>query len=278
MAIEYEAIHWLNYSSYEDLRFYEIGHQKCPAGYGYGPIIRDKYILHYILSGEGYLSMDGKKFPVQEKQAFVIPPGVLGYYQASMEKPWNYIWFQFHGPKATELLKQAGVTRKSPIFVPGASCEELEKCLWDILASPTAEYTCIGKLYEFFQQLILLSTNRQQAPDKADPTLQYVRTVINYISEKYSEPIRIQEIADYCGLDRCYLGKIFKGATGYAPQKYLIMFRMKRAKQLLKDSDIPIQHVGYSVGYNDPLSFSKVFKQETGMSPTDYRNMEKNSD
>lgn len=272
MAVHYEAIYGLNFSFYEDLRFYEMGRQKCPPGYGYGPIIRDKYILHYIISGEGRLEMDGKTIPVHAKQAFVIPPGVLGYYEADRKQPWYYVWMQFHGPKAIELLQKAGITRKNPIFTPNASCDELEKCLLDMLDVPMAEYRCMGKLYEFFQQLIDLSANQPQTAEKADPALQYIRTVIKYISEKYSEPIRIQEIADYCGLDRTYLGKIFKNATGYTPQKYLIMFRMKKAGQLLTETDIPIQHVSYSVGYNDPLSFSKVFRQEMGVSPTEYRN------
>lgn len=277
VAVHYDAIYWLNYSAYEDLRFYEMGRQKCTPGYGYGPIIRDKYILHYIISGEGRLEMDGKTFPVHANQAFVIPPGVLGYYEASMEQPWHYIWLQFHGPKAVELLQKAGITRKNPVFTPDGSCEKLERCLLEMLDMPTAEYSCIGKLYEFFQQLVDLSANQPQAIEKSDSALQYIRTVINYISQKYSEPIRIQEIADYCGLDRTYLGKIFKNATGYTPQKYLIMFRMKKAAQLLKETDIPIQHVSYSVGYNDPLSFSKVFKQEMGDSPTEYRSSRKDS-
>ena len=55
------------------------------------------------------------------------------------------------------------------------------------------------------------------------------------------------------------------------PQEYLIFYRVKKAKQLLKDPDLPIQHIAYSVGYNDPFAFSKVFKKETGISPSQYR-------
>ncbi len=271
MAVHYEALNWLNYSSYEDLRFYEIGHQKCEPGYDYGPIIRDKYILHYIIKGEGHLEMDGHSFPVQEGQAFVIPPGVLGYYQADMEKPWEYIWFIFHGPKATEMLHKAGMTRLHPVFTTTEDCSKLENCLFAILKNPFEEYFAIGKLYECFQQLILLSS-RPAIPEKQiNPSLHYVDMVTQYITEKYSDTVRIQEIADYCGLDRSYLSKLFKNATGLTPQKYLVQFRINRAKELLKNPSMPIQHVGYSVGYHDPLSFSKIFKQEVGIWPSEYR-------
>ena len=109
MALHYEAIHWLNYSNYEDLRFYEIGHQKCEPNYDYGPIIRDKFILHYVVKGKGRLEMDGQVFPVESNQAFVIPADVLSYYQADAAEPWEYIWLQFHGPKAVEILQKAGI-------------------------------------------------------------------------------------------------------------------------------------------------------------------------
>ena len=275
MALHYEAIHWLNYSNYEDLRFYEIGHQKCEPNYDYGPIIRDKYILHYVVRGKGRLEMDGQVFPVESKQAFVIPAGVLCYYQADSAEPWEYIWLQFHGPKAVEILQKAGITRKAPVFIPNASCSELENCLFAMLDNPFSEYATMGKLYEFLQQLITLSSHSaltSVAKDAdVDTGLHYVRMVIQYIREKYSEPIHIQEIADYCGLDRSYLGKLFKTATGQTPQKYLMTHRMKRAGELLLETDMPIRHVGFSVGYNDPLAFSKVFKQETGFSPSEYR-------
>ena len=62
MAVHYDAIHWLNLSSCEDIRFYEIGKQQCERGYSYGPIIRDKYVLHYVLSGEGSLTINQKTF------------------------------------------------------------------------------------------------------------------------------------------------------------------------------------------------------------------------
>lgn len=276
MAPQYEAIYWLNYSNYEDLRFYEIGHQKCEPNYDYGPIIRDKFILHYVVKGKGRLEMDGQVFPAESNQAFVIPADVLSYYQADAAEPWEYIWLQFHGPKALEILQKAGLTRKTPVFVPTASCAELESCLFAMLNNPFSEYATMGKLYEFFQQLITLSAHAAPDCSREDAGLGYVRMVIQYIREKYSEPIHIQEIADYCGLDRSYLGKIFKNATGQTPQKYLMEHRIKRAKELLQDTDMPVRHVGFSVGYNDPLAFSKVFKQETGLSPSEYRTNMKN--
>ena len=67
------------------------------------------------------------------------------------------------------------------------------------------------------------------------------------------------------------VSKLFKNATDMTPQEYRLSFRMNKAKELLKDSSISVQNVAYSVGYNDPFSFSKFFKRETGLSPSEYR-------
>ena len=107
-----DGVWWLNFSQYEDLRLYEVGRQRCPAGYEFGPIIRDKYILHYVFNGEGTLYLDQKEFVVKEHSLFLMPPNTLVRYQADVERPWKYIWIHIHGFKVVELLQKAGLTRK----------------------------------------------------------------------------------------------------------------------------------------------------------------------
>ena len=55
------------------------------------------------------------------------------------------------------------------------------------------------------------------------------------------------------------------------PKDYIINYRIEKAKVFLKDLSLPIGNVAYSVGYKDPLTFSKMFKLKTGVSPTEYR-------
>ena len=80
MAVRtYDEVYFFNFDSYEDLRLYEVGCQKCDPSYAYGPIIRDLYILHYIYEGSGTLYMNDQEYPVTAEQAFIIPAGTLGY-------------------------------------------------------------------------------------------------------------------------------------------------------------------------------------------------------
>lgn len=266
----YDECYFVNYDTYDDLNLYEVGCQKCPPSYSFGPIIRSNYVLHYILNGEGTLYLDNKEYHISDKQAFITPPNLLSYYQGSQENPWNYIWIHFNGQKAAELLHAAGITKSHPVFVPAEPNDNIESCMLDLLHHKDEEYKCIGNLFRLFQYMID-STSRKPKAAESDINLRYIRDVISFISKKYYEPIKIKEIAEVCGLDRSYLSKIFKNATNYSPQEYLIFYRMNKAKQLLADPDTPIQHVAYSVGYTDPFAFSKIFKKEIGMSPSEYR-------
>lgn len=270
----YDECYFVNYDSYDDLNLYEIGCQKCLPGYSFGPIIRNNYVMHYIVSGTGTLYLHDREFTVSAGQAFVIPPKLVAHYAASIDSPWDYIWIHFNGQKVSELLHNAGITTSHPIFSPpGKHAEhalEIEKCMKNFLKYNSLEYECIGNAYHLFQLLCNAAPNTPSVKG-ADKTLRYIRNVIHFISSRYQEPIKIQEIADFCGLDRSYLCKIFKHATNYTPQEYLIFYRIKKAKQLLKDPELPIQHIAYSVGYNDPFAFSKVFKKEVGISPSQYR-------
>lgn len=273
----YDECYFINYDAYDDLCLYEVGCQKCPANYSFGPIIRTNYVLHYVINGKGILYLNNVPYPIHEKQAFLMPPNVVAFNQADRDDPWSYIWIHFNGNKVPELLHSINLTKDTPVYTAPDSYQNIEACMQKLLHSHSEELLCIGLIYELFHHMRFVLPPSSSEVVQDTQTLKYIKMVIDYISHKYSDPIHITDIADYCALDRSYLSKMFKLATNYSPQEYLIRYRLKKAKQLLKDSTMPIQHVAYAVGYNDPFSFSKIFKKELGLTPSEYRS-QKNSD
>ena len=271
MEMPEDGVWWLNYSQYEDLRLYEIGIQRCAPSYSFGPIIRDRYILHYVFEGEGVLRIDGKELKVKSNSFFLLPPDVLVQYQADEKKPWQYAWIHFHGFKSTEIVRSIGMTRKEPVYVPIEENSQLKDAVINLIMYKENEYACIGYMYILFDKINRWTRHVEKKAGTNLRTMNYMREAIQYINTKYCESIMVQQIADHCGVDRAYLSKIFKYATGNTLQEYLIQFRIKRAKQLLKDTDLSVKYVSYSVGYNDPFTFSKVFKKQEGVSPSVWR-------
>lgn len=271
MEMPEDGVWWLNYSQYEDLRLYEIGIQRCAPSYSFGPIIRDRYILHYVFEGEGVLRIDDKELKVKSNSFFLLPPDVLVQYQADEKNPWQYAWIHFHGFKSTEIVKSIGMTRKEPVYVPIEANSQLKDAVINLIMYKENEYACIGYMYILFDKMNRWTRHVEKKAGTNLRTMNYMREAIQYINTKYCESIMVQQIADHCGVDRAYLSKIFKYATGNTLQEYLIQFRIKRAKQLLKDTDLSVKYVSYSVGYNDPFTFSKVFKKQEGVSPSVWR-------
>ena len=98
----------------------------------------------------------------------------------------------------------------------------------------------------------------------------YVNTAIEYIREHYSHA-KVSEIASFIGISRYYLTHIFKENLHVSPQEYLLNYRMEQVNRLLRTTNLSIQQVAEQVGYENPLTFSRTFKNKYGESPRIYR-------
>lgn len=84
--------------------------------------------------------------------------------------------------------------------------------------------------------------------------------------------LSIEDLAQMMKLSRTAFYTKVRGITGYAPVEYLRTIRLKKAAELLLSSDhLTVSEVAYQIGFNDPLYFSKCFKQQFGMSPSKYQ-------
>lgn len=93
-----------------------------------------------------------------------------------------------------------------------------------------------------------------------------------YIEQNYKHNINLNDVAKTVNMSYHYFSRFFKESTGKNFIDYLTELRIEKAMLLLKDSNVNIKMVCYEVGYSDPNYFSKIFKKNTGMTPTEYRN------
>lgn len=109
--------------------------------------------------------------------------------------------------------------------------------------------------------------------NKENQNTRPIRNAQAYIEENYIQPITLEEIAKYVGLNEAYLSSIFKKQVGKSLIDYLTYVRIQHAKELLIDRDKSINEIAENVGFNDAKYFTKRFKKFTGISPNEYRKL-----
>ena len=268
---EFVAIHRLNHT---DLNMYQCGTQKCEQGHSFGPAVRDHYLVHYIHSGNGRFCTGDRTYHLQRNQGFLICPDAVTYYQADMADPWSYSWVGFHGVKAEAYLRSAGLTMENPIF----TCESddyIGSCFSQMIAAKNLqkgrEIRLLGLLYLFLSQLIEQNGKERFNDHPENRKENYIKKAIEYIGMNYSRRMSIAEIAQFIGLDRSYLGSIFREQLDTSLQEFLMNYRIDKACELMKNESLSIGDVSRSVGYEDPLLFSKIFKKLKQKPPREFR-------
>ncbi|RUS46078.1 AraC family transcriptional regulator [Cohnella sp. AR92] len=256
-----------------ELHLTQFGTEECIPGHDFGPAVRNHYLLHYIWSGEGIFEVGGTRYRLRKGQGFLICPEVVTYYRADSANPWSYCWFGFNGTLAEWLLKKADLTVSSPILDFDRD-DRMMRYLQ--LMSESKEYSNARETRLNGLLALLLAEFAESGPASSDLPIAsrseiYVDKVKDFIDLNYDQKVTIADIAHYIGLNRSYLCSLFKRTMNVSIQDYLIRYRMNKACEMLENPELSVGDIARSVGYSDPLLFSKIFKKSMGQSPRAYR-------
>lgn len=262
-----------------DLGLYQFGWEQCPPSKSFGPAARNHYLFHYVISGTGTLHADDSKgtthtYQIKSKQGFMIFPNQINTYIADHELPWEYVWVEFDGLRVREAIEITGLTKDNPVY--SAKSKDLREdmmneLLYLVQNKDASPFHLIGHLYLFLDYLTrsVLSVNMPKGNKLRDF---YIREALAFIEHNFQNDISIEDIAGVCGLNRSYFGKIFRDSLGKSPQEFLLNYRMVKATELLKLTQLSIKDIGNAVGYPNQLHFSRAFKNIYGISPREWRN------
>lgn len=265
--------------NFVDLGVYQFGRETCSPAHSFGPTSRNHYLFHYVLTGTGKLMAQDSKgvtqeYQVKSGQGFMIFPRQITTYIADEHLPWEYIWIEFDGLRAKEIIEICGLSPDKPIY--HALKKDLQEnmkneMMYIVEHRQESSLHLIGHLYLFIDYLARsIVTTRLQSQGKVKDF--YIKEALNYIEQNFQNDISIEDIAVFCGLNRTYFGRIFKESIGKSPQEFLINYRMVKATELLKLTDLSVSDIGNAVGYINQLHFSRAFKKIYGISPREWRN------
>lgn len=213
-------------------------------------------------------------YQIKSGQGFMLFPGQISTYVADKNLPWEYAWLEFDGLKVREMIEIAGITKDSPIY--HANSKDLrqnmmEEMLYIVKNADKSPLHLIGHLYLF---LDYMTRSAETMRLKQGGRLRdfYIKEALSFIEQNFQNDISVEDIAAFCGLNRSYFGKIFHDTIGKSPQEFLMSYRMQKATELLKLTQLSIGDIGNAVGYPNQLHFSRAFKNVYGVSPREWRN------
>lgn len=200
-------------------------------------------------------------------------PNQICTYIADYDIPWEYVWIEFDGLRARETVSLAGLTPDQPVY--RARYKDIaetmkQEMLYIVNHKEESPFHLIGHLYLFLDSFVRASTS---VPLGRGNTLRdfYIKEAFSFIEQNFQNDISVEDIAAACGLNRSYFGKIFHENTGKSPQAFLISYRMTKAAELLKLTELSVADIGNAVGYPNQLHFSRAFKHVYGISPRQWR-------
>ncbi|SDD15942.1 AraC-like ligand binding domain-containing protein [Paenibacillus sp. UNCCL117] len=253
------------------------GNSQTKPGHKPGPKVVDYYLLHHVLSGRGTYTCAGQMHELGPGDTFLIEPGSLVQYTADLDAPWQYRWIAFEGTAALSLLSEAGLGSRQLIvatgrsrLVPSLFLQVQEAFQTRATGASLKAAGCLHLLLAEFAQALQQAEPGQPAAETSGART--VQQAVQYLSAQYAEPITIELMAEALGYNRAYLSTMFKAHTGVSPVTFLLSLRLDKARHLLRERpELTVEQIASSVGFQDPLHFSKQFKRRYQSSPTDYR-------
>ncbi len=241
--------------------------------------LHDTCELLYVAGGEGQIIIGEKTYHLKKGNLVIINPYIFHEEKTSKDKPLQLIFLSMRnvslpGLKINHLIDD----ETCPVIDCGNYKRHMDTYFRELLVETTNQieyYQHITKsllIAIIILSLRIISIGNRSSQEEIVLNCQKVK---DYLDKNYTEPITLESLSDMVYVSKHYLSHMFKEQTGTSPIKYLTQKRIENACHLLKETKMSIKEISKSVGYENPLYFSQVFKNVVSLSPLDYRNNHK---
>lgn len=245
------------------------GHFFCSVGYSVKRNDYSSFLLMYIKKGSGSVTVDNKNYATTKNDVILIDCHKPHMYSSD---DFETLWIHFDGSMSKEYFEMLNDRNgcifhlKASIIIPNYLNIIIEEFKNNIIPNEPLVSCYIQRM---LTELILISSDtRNEDINKVGP----VAKAISYIEGNYKNKLTLEELSSKVNLSPFYFSRMFKKGAGYAPYEYIVMVRLNEAKRLLKSTILPIKEIAFSTGFNSESNFVTCFKNNTNVTPKEFRN------
>ncbi len=263
-----------NFDDEISIRLVKCGRERCLSDKKEESGNRIYCSLHYVLRGEGYLLVNKEKIKIEKGYVFLIRANEDIIYYPDRNNPWAFVWADFIGENLDMVFTECGLGKDKHYLKP--KTQKVAEWFEQMFDAHFEK----GRLFESTVLLtrILFKLVEENHDGFTHSINSIAREALIFINDNYRIDISLDVIAKSVGVSPNYLVNLFSSEVGFTPMKYLSMFRIANACDLLKENKYSIKEISRKVGYKDPLYFSRCFSEIKGVPPREYTNKRANDD
>lgn len=232
-------------------------------------------ILNLTLRGSGKIYTSKGSFQCQPGEVLLFPAGVPHHYgRDEQSEYWDHLWIYFI-PRTywLEWLQWnqcvEGIGRL--VLTAPEEAEEMRSRFMEAIQLSVSDEPLAEALAMNAVEKVILECFRAQ-PDFRQPRIDpRIKKLCQFLNEHMTQETHIDQLARLACLSPSRLAHLFKKETGQTISAWREKQRVARACELLQKTNFAITQVALTVGYNDPLYFSRIFRHHMGVSPREYR-------
>ena len=223
----------------------------------------NKYVLEYVIDGKGYIEFDDDKTTVSKGDLYFLNKLFKHVYYADKNNPFKKIFIVISGKFVDSLVSSYGITES--VLVVKKDCQAIFEEIHRLLCEEKIDYDQIAH-----QVLSLFQGLKEISYDKSD-AIKYSEAIRSFLDSSLEKKITLEDISAALDISVSHIIRIFKHQYGISPMKYFMRAKVGYACRLLVNTNYSVEQISEMLSFNEPEYMSKCIKNQTGLSPLQYR-------
>ncbi|SFT23737.1 AraC family transcriptional regulator [Paenibacillus sp. BC26] len=233
------------------------------------------YVMSYLKSGSAKLRIDGEEMALEPGTVTLIPPNVMHDHYKDTADQTEFLWwhFTFEIEGVMDVMKMFRI----PFVFQLQDHAYFEDVFMAFMDSADARIPSLprsiltrAKSLELLY-IILNSALSQQDAQKDVAKSDGFLAMLTRVVQSPEAPMTLQQMADELHMHPTYVSNRFKELFGKSPLQVQREMRIQKAKTLLETSDLSVTEISQRLGYSELQNFTRLFKSYVGISPTQFR-------